>query len=53
MCAVALTEAAKFVFAGFDPQGTFAAFAEFNVVRELPGVRVEGVAVESKVVEAR
>jgi len=49
--AMALAESAEFIFAGFNPEGAFTAFAEFNVVGKLTSVRVEGIAMEGKVVE--
>jgi hypothetical protein len=48
---MALAESAEFIFAGFNPEGAFTAFAEFNVVGKLTSVRVEGIAMEGKVVE--
>ena len=51
--AMALTESAKFIFAGLNPEGAFTAFAESNLIGELTSVWVEGIAMEeSKVVEA-
>jgi hypothetical protein len=47
---VASAETAKFVLAGFDPEGPFTALAEFEVFSQLTSVRVEGIAMESIVV---
>jgi hypothetical protein len=41
---MSLTEATEFVFAGFYPEGGFAAFTEFHTFGKLASVGVEGVA---------
>jgi hypothetical protein len=47
--AMALTKAAKFILARFYAQSTFTAFAEFKIVSNAASVRIDGVAMESKV----
>jgi hypothetical protein len=44
-----MTETAKFILAGLNPQGTFAALAEFKVVSNVAGARIGGIAMKSKV----
>ena len=47
---MALTQAAKFILARFDPEGALTALTEFNIFSELACVGVEGVAMEGKVI---